>query len=68
VLRSSRLLHVKASRVRIFQSGLKTGEGATRMVHVTTSQRLRQGQVKDGWVYVMGYIGPCYPCFAVSLY
>jgi hypothetical protein len=28
-LRSSGLLHMKASRVRIFQSGLKTGGGTT---------------------------------------
>jgi hypothetical protein len=27
--RSSSLFHVKASLVRVFQSGLKTGEGAT---------------------------------------
>jgi hypothetical protein len=32
--RSSGLLHVEASRARVFQSGLKTGGGAARMVQV----------------------------------
>jgi hypothetical protein len=35
--RSSGLLHLKASRVKILQSGLKTGRGAARMVHMTSS-------------------------------
>jgi hypothetical protein len=39
--RSSGLLHLEASRVRIFQSGLETGGGTTQMVHVASSQRLR---------------------------
>jgi hypothetical protein len=41
MLRSSGLLHVEANQARFFQSDLKTGGGATQMVHVTSSQRLR---------------------------
>jgi hypothetical protein len=36
-------------------------------MHVAPSQRLRWSQVKDGWVDATGYIGPCYPCFAVFM-
>jgi hypothetical protein len=32
---------------------------------VAPSQRLRQRQAEDGQVDVMGYVGPCYPCFTV---
>jgi hypothetical protein len=35
--RSSSLLHLKASRVMVFQSGLKTGEDMTQMLHVALS-------------------------------
>jgi hypothetical protein len=34
---------------------------------MTPSQRLRRGQVEDGWVDVMGCVGPCYHYFAVFL-
>jgi hypothetical protein len=36
-----------------------------RVVHVAPSWRLRQDQVEDEWVDVMGYVGPCYPYFIV---
>jgi hypothetical protein len=36
--RSSDLLRLKASRARVSQSSLMTGGGATRMVHVTSSE------------------------------
>jgi hypothetical protein len=39
-LRSSRLLCMEASRARVSQSSLKTGEGVTQMVHVASSWRL----------------------------
>jgi hypothetical protein len=39
-LRSSGLLRLEASWVRVFQSGLKTGGDATQMVHVTLSRML----------------------------
>jgi hypothetical protein len=35
--RSSGLLHLKASRDRIFRSSIKTGGGAVRMVHMASS-------------------------------
>jgi hypothetical protein len=35
------------------------------MVHVLPSRRLRQDQVEDGWVDVMGCVGPCYPYFVI---
>jgi hypothetical protein len=37
VPRSSSLFRVEASHVRVSQSGLKIGGGATRMVHVASS-------------------------------
>jgi hypothetical protein len=37
--RSSGLLHMKASRAKVSQSGIKTGGGVTRMVHVASSWR-----------------------------
>jgi hypothetical protein len=43
----------------------RLAEARRRMVHVTPSQRLRRRQDKDGRVDVTGYVGPCYPCFAV---
>jgi hypothetical protein len=38
--RSSGLLHLEVSQARVSQSGLNTGGGAVRIVHVTSSQRL----------------------------
>jgi hypothetical protein len=64
-LRSNGLLRVKASQTRISQSDLKTGGGVVRMVQVSSSQRLRQCQVKDGCDDMMGYVGPCYSCLAI---
>jgi hypothetical protein len=63
--RSSGLLRVKASLTRISESGLKTGGGATRVVHVAPSQRLRRKQIEDGRVDAMGCVRPCYPTFVV---
>jgi hypothetical protein len=63
--RSSGLLRLKASRARILQSALKIGGGATRMVHMVSSWKLRRGQVEVGRVDVTGCIGPCYPCFII---
>jgi hypothetical protein len=39
--RSSDLLRMEASRIRIFQSGLKTGGGAAQMLHMASSRSLR---------------------------
>jgi hypothetical protein len=59
-LRSNGLLYVKASQLRVFQSGLKTDRGATTMVHMTSSRRLHRVKVKDGQVDAMGCIGTFY--------
>jgi hypothetical protein len=64
-LRSSGLLHLEASLVRVSQFGLRNGGGAMRMVHVASSLRLRRVEAEDGWVDAMGCIGPLYPNFAV---
>jgi hypothetical protein len=48
-LRSSGLLYLEASRTRVSQSGLKTGGGATWMVHVASSRRSRGSEADDGW-------------------
>jgi hypothetical protein len=45
--RSSGLLLLEASWTRISQSGLKIGEGAARMVHMTLSRRLRRVEAED---------------------
>jgi hypothetical protein len=57
--RSSGLLCVEASRVRVLQYGLKTGGGAVRIVH--------RVKAEDGWVDATGYIGPFYPYFVVFI-
>jgi hypothetical protein len=46
--RSSDLLHLKASRDRIFQSGLKTNGGATAGGARGTIAEVRRDQVEDG--------------------
>jgi hypothetical protein len=65
--RSSGLLWHEASQDRVSQSSLKTGGGAARIVHVTSSQRLIRVETKDGRVDVMSYIRPFYPNFAVFI-
>jgi hypothetical protein len=63
--RSSGLLRVEASRARVFQSYLKTGGGAMRMVYVAPSRRSREDEVNDGQVDATGCVGPCYPYFII---
>jgi hypothetical protein len=46
-LRFSGLLHLEASRTRVFQFGLKTDGGAARMVHVASSRRSRRVEAED---------------------
>jgi hypothetical protein len=36
-----------------------------QIVHVASSLRLHRCQVEDGRVDAMGYVGLCYPCFAI---
>jgi hypothetical protein len=52
--RSSSLLHVEASRARVFQSSFKTGGGVTRMMHVASSHRLHRVEAKDRRVDATG--------------
>jgi hypothetical protein len=63
--RSSGLLLLEASQARVYQSGIKSGGGAARMVHVVSSWRLHRVEDEDGWVNAIGYIGPFYPNFIV---
>jgi hypothetical protein len=65
--RYSGLLHVKASQTRIFQSSLKTGRGAARMVHVASSWRSREDEAEDGWIETTGCIRLFYPNFTVFI-
>jgi hypothetical protein len=58
---------VKASRVRISESGIKTVEGVRRVVHVAPSRRLCRRQFEDERVNATGYVGHCHPCFTVFL-
>jgi hypothetical protein len=44
---------------------LRLVETRQRVVHVAPSRRLHRDQVKDGWVDVMGCVGPCYPYFVI---
>jgi hypothetical protein len=67
VLRSSGLLRLKVSRVRVFQSSLKTGGGATWMVHVASSQRSHGEEAEDGCVDAMGCIRLFYANFAIFI-
>jgi hypothetical protein len=62
-LRSSGLLHLEASQTRVSQSGFKTGGGATQMVHMASSRRLRRVEAEDEQVNAMGCVGPFYPKF-----
>jgi hypothetical protein len=64
-LRSRGLLRVEASQARIYQSDLKTGGGATRMVHVVSLLRLHRVEAEDGWVDAAGYVRPFYPNFII---
>jgi hypothetical protein len=63
--RSKGLLHLEASQARVFQSGLKTGGGATWMFHGASSWRSCRDEVEDGGVDAMDCIGLDYPYFVV---
>jgi hypothetical protein len=65
VSRSSDLLHVEASRARVFHSDFMTGGGAMQMVSVASLRRLRRAKAEDGRVDTMGCIRPLYPNFIV---
>jgi hypothetical protein len=61
VSRCSCLLRLEASRARVSQSSVKTGGGATRMVHVVSSWRLCGDKIEDERVNATGCIGFFYP-------
>jgi hypothetical protein len=63
--RSSRLLHLETSQARVFQSSLKTGGGATRMMNVISSWRLRRVEAEDGRIDATGCIRLFYSNFIV---
>jgi hypothetical protein len=71
-LRSSSLLRLEASLARVFQSGLKTGGGATQVVHVVSSRRLHRSEAKDGRFDCIGcgasQIGQNYPYFVIVFF
>jgi hypothetical protein len=65
--RSSSLLRFEASRARVFQVASKLVEERRRVVHVASSRRSREDEIKDGRVDAMGCIGPFYPYFIVFI-
>jgi hypothetical protein len=66
--RSSGLLRVKASRVRVSQFASKLADTRRQVVHVAPSRRLRRDQVEDGRVDATGCVGPFYPKIVVSMH
>jgi hypothetical protein len=67
VSRSSGLLHVKASQAMVSQFALKLADERRRVVHVTSSRRLREDKVKNGRIDAMSCIGLFYPYFTVFI-
>jgi hypothetical protein len=47
------------SMSRVFESGLNTDGGAARMVHMSSSRRLRQDEAEDERINVMSSVRPC---------
>jgi hypothetical protein len=65
--RSSGLLRLEASRPSVFQSGLKTGGGTMKMVHVASSWRSHGVEAEDEQIDATGCIGLFYPKFTVFI-
>jgi hypothetical protein len=63
--RSRGLLHLKVSRVRVSQSGLRTGGSVTQMVHVVSSWRLRRVEAEDERVNATDNVRLFYPNFII---
>jgi hypothetical protein len=59
-LRYNALLHLEASRSRVFQFTLKLAETRRQVVHMTPSRRSRGVKAEDSWINEMGYIGLFY--------
>jgi hypothetical protein len=66
-LRYSGFLRVEANQVRISQFASKLTDAWRWVVHMASSQRLRRGQVEDGWVDTIGCVRPFYPTFDVFI-
>jgi hypothetical protein len=66
-LRFDDLLHLEASRTRVFQSVLRLTDARWLVVHVASLRRSCGVQVEDRWVDVMNCIEPCYPYFIVFI-
>jgi hypothetical protein len=64
-LRSSGFLHREASRAKVFQFPSKLAEERRRVVHVASSWRLREDEIKDGRVDATTYILLFYPNFVI---
>jgi hypothetical protein len=67
VSRPSGLLHLEASRARVFQSDVKTGGGTVQMVHVVSLWRSRGVEAEDGRVDTTVCIGLFYPNFTIFI-
>jgi hypothetical protein len=63
--RSSGLLHREASWARVSQFASKLAEEQQRVVHVASSWRSREDEVKDERVDAMGCIRLFYPNFTI---
>jgi hypothetical protein len=61
------LLHVEASRARVYQFDSKLPEARQRVVHVAPLRRSHEDQVDDGQVDVTGCVGPFSPNFVVFI-
>jgi hypothetical protein len=61
------LLYLKASRARVSYFASKLAEEGRWVVHVASSWRSREDEVKDGQIDVMGYIRLFYPYFTIFI-
>jgi hypothetical protein len=65
--RSSGFLHREASQAMVSQFASKLADERWRVVHVASSWRSREYEVKDGQVDMTGCIELFYPNFAVFI-
>jgi hypothetical protein len=66
-LRSNGSLRLKACRAGVFRFASKLTAERRHVVHVASSRRLREDEVKDGQVNATSYIRLFYPIFAVFI-
>jgi hypothetical protein len=65
--KSSGLFHLEASQARVSQFASKLVKERRWVVHVASSQRSCEDEVKDRLIDAMGYIGPFYPNFPIFI-